>query len=129
MSTGEGSANDLATARGRDWPSVRQFNVFLANRVGALVNVFRSDIDFVDEDAVAHLLIDAPEVGDLRGLRAQFLDRRRPWRPEGVVLEKPIAVEQVYLAYRCLGDKIQDIGPGAAPPRRSRFFSWSPALP
>lgn len=41
MSFGEDAGIDLDTARGRDWPSVRQFNVFVANRVGALVNVFR----------------------------------------------------------------------------------------
>src|SRR5207302_1942228 len=41
MSFGEDAGTNFATARGRDWPSVRQFNVFLANRVGALVNVFR----------------------------------------------------------------------------------------
>src|SRR5271167_3099787 len=41
MSFGEGSSTDLATARGRDWPSVRQFNVFLANRLGALMDVVR----------------------------------------------------------------------------------------
>lgn len=41
MSIGEGEGIDVSTARGRDWPSVRQFNVFVANRVGALVNVFR----------------------------------------------------------------------------------------
>ena len=31
----------LATARGREWPSVRQFNVFLANRMGALLALVR----------------------------------------------------------------------------------------
>jgi hypothetical protein len=36
-----GAATDYATARGRDWPSVRQFNVFLENRVGALLSVVR----------------------------------------------------------------------------------------
>src|SRR5213080_4749802 len=41
MSTGEGSGIDFATGRGRDWPSVRQFNVFLENRVGALLSVVR----------------------------------------------------------------------------------------
>jgi len=30
-----------ATARDRDWPSVRQFNVFLANRLGALLDLVR----------------------------------------------------------------------------------------
>jgi hypothetical protein len=32
---------DTATARGRDWPSVRQFNVFLANRMGALLDLVK----------------------------------------------------------------------------------------
>jgi hypothetical protein len=38
---GEGEGVGFATARGRDWPSVRQFNVFLANRLGALMGVVR----------------------------------------------------------------------------------------
>jgi hypothetical protein len=42
MSYGEESAGiDYSTSRGRDWPSVRQFNVFLENRVGALLDVVR----------------------------------------------------------------------------------------
>jgi hypothetical protein len=41
MSFGEDGGIDATTARGRDWPSVRQFNIFLANRVGAMVNVLR----------------------------------------------------------------------------------------
>jgi len=41
MSTGEGAGVDYGTSRGRDWPSVRQFNVFLENRVGALLSVVR----------------------------------------------------------------------------------------
>lgn len=41
MSFGEGSDIDFATARGRDWPSVRQFNVFLENRVGAMLDLVR----------------------------------------------------------------------------------------
>ena len=36
-----GSSIALATARGRDWPSVRQFNVFVANRLGGLLDVVR----------------------------------------------------------------------------------------
>ncbi len=31
----------FATARGRDWPSVRQFNVFLENRMGAMLDLVR----------------------------------------------------------------------------------------
>src|SRR3954466_11589184 len=43
MNHGEdaGRGIDFATARGRDWPSVRQFNVFLENRLGALLDLVR----------------------------------------------------------------------------------------
>ena len=45
MSHGQGNDSgaeiDFATARGRDWPSVRQFNVFVPNRVGGLLDVVR----------------------------------------------------------------------------------------
>jgi hypothetical protein len=36
-----GSAIGFSTARGRDWPSVRQYNVFVENRVGNLLSVVR----------------------------------------------------------------------------------------
>jgi hypothetical protein len=43
MSTGQGSGTGLAqqTARGRDYPTIRQFTVFLENRVGQLLEVIR----------------------------------------------------------------------------------------
>jgi hypothetical protein len=41
MSFGEGSETEYETAHGRDWPSVRQFNVFLENRLGALMDLVR----------------------------------------------------------------------------------------
>jgi hypothetical protein len=41
MSVGEGTGSDLSTARGRDYPSIRQFTVFLENRVGQLLEVVR----------------------------------------------------------------------------------------
>lgn len=41
MSTGEGSVTDFVTARGRDYPTIRQFTVFLENRVGQLLDVVR----------------------------------------------------------------------------------------
>jgi hypothetical protein len=37
----EGEGIGFATKRGRDWPSVRQFNVFVENKMGALMNVVR----------------------------------------------------------------------------------------
>ena len=41
-SGGGKTAVGLATARGREWPSVRQFNVFLANRMGAMLDLCRA---------------------------------------------------------------------------------------
>jgi len=41
MSTGEGAGTDFSTLRGRDYPSIRQFTVFLENRVGQLLEVVR----------------------------------------------------------------------------------------
>ena len=72
MSTGEGSGVGFATARGRDWPSVRQFNVFLENRVGGLLSVVRrfeaTDIRIVSlivndlsDCAIIRLVLSDPE--------------------------------------------------------------------
>jgi hypothetical protein len=41
MSFGEGTVTDFATMRGRNYPSIRQFTVFLENRVGQLLEVVR----------------------------------------------------------------------------------------
>ena len=41
MSIGEGSGTDFATMRGRNYPTIRQFTVFLENRVGQLLEVVR----------------------------------------------------------------------------------------
>ena len=41
MSYGGGESVGYSTARGRDWPSVRQFSVFLENRVGMLMDMVR----------------------------------------------------------------------------------------
>ena len=42
MSTGEGTGTGYSTMRGRNYPSIRQFTVFLENRVGQLLEVYRS---------------------------------------------------------------------------------------
>jgi hypothetical protein len=65
MSIGEGAGTDFATARGRDWPSVRQFNVFLENRVGALVNVFRC-FEHTDVRIVSMTIVDTADCAILR---------------------------------------------------------------
>ncbi|MDZ4851379.1 MAG: acetolactate synthase [Pirellulaceae bacterium] len=41
MSTGEGSSTSYETMRGRNYPTIRQFTVFLENRVGQLLEVVR----------------------------------------------------------------------------------------
>jgi hypothetical protein len=41
MSIGEGTGTGFATMRGRNYPSIRQFTVFLENRVGRLLEVVR----------------------------------------------------------------------------------------
>ena len=41
MSTDEGAGTGLETTRGRNYPAIRQFTVFLENRVGQLLEVIR----------------------------------------------------------------------------------------
>ncbi len=41
MSIGEGTGTGYSTMRGRNFPSIRQFTVFLENRVGQLLEVVR----------------------------------------------------------------------------------------
>ncbi|MCH2114297.1 MAG: acetolactate synthase [Pirellulales bacterium] len=70
----EGSGIDFATMRGRDYPSIRQFTVFLENRVGQLLEVVRrfegSNVRIVAltisdsaECAVVRFLLSDPEQG------------------------------------------------------------------
>lgn len=41
MSIGEGTGTGYSTMRGRNYPSIRQFTVFMENRVGQLLEVVR----------------------------------------------------------------------------------------
>jgi len=41
MSIGEGTGTGFDTMRGRNYPAIRQFTVFLENRVGSLLEVIR----------------------------------------------------------------------------------------
>ena len=71
---GEHAGIDFATMRGRDYPSIRQFTVFLENRVGQLLEVVRrfegSNVRIValsisdsTECAVVRFLLSDPEQG------------------------------------------------------------------
>jgi len=74
MSIGEGSGTGFATAHGRDYPSIRQFTVFLENRVGQLLEVVRKfqgstvrvvaiSISDSTECALVRFLLSDPEAG------------------------------------------------------------------
>lgn len=74
MSVGEGASIDFATARGRNYPTIRQFTVFLENRVGQLLEVVRRfegsrvrivalSINDATECAFVRFLLSHPEQG------------------------------------------------------------------
>src|SRR3712207_2515309 len=54
-----------ATARGRDWPSVRQFNVFLENRLGALLNLVRR-FEMTDIRIISLTVVDSADCAIIR---------------------------------------------------------------
>ena len=69
MSFGEaddgGAMLDDLTARGRDWPSVRQYNVFLANRMGALLDLVRR-FELTDVKIVAMTIVETADCAIIR---------------------------------------------------------------
>src|SRR6187401_1758275 len=74
MSIGKGAGTGFATMRGRDYPTIRQFTVFLENRVGQLLEVIRRfegsrvrivalSINDATECAFVRFLLSDPEAG------------------------------------------------------------------
>lgn len=74
MSVGEGTTTDFLTSRGRDYPTIRQFTVFLENRVGQLLEMVRRfegskvrivalSINDATECAFVRCLLSHPEQG------------------------------------------------------------------
>lgn len=74
MSIGEGASIDFDTMRGRNFPTLRQFTVFLENRVGQLLEVVRRfegskvrivalSINEASECAFVRLVLSHPEQG------------------------------------------------------------------
>ena len=61
----EGSKVGFSTSRGRDWPSVRQFNVFLENRLGALLEVVRR-FETSDNRIVSLTVVDSADCAIIR---------------------------------------------------------------
>jgi hypothetical protein len=60
-----GTTIPYATARGRDWPSVRQFNVFVENRVGNLLSVVRH-FETTDIRIVSITVVDSADCAIIR---------------------------------------------------------------
>jgi hypothetical protein len=74
MSIGEGAAIDFSTAHGRDYPTIRQFTIFLENRVGQLLELVRRfeggrvsivglSINDATECAFVRIILSRPEQG------------------------------------------------------------------
>jgi hypothetical protein len=55
----------LSIARGRDWPSVRQFNVFLANRMGALLDLVKR-FETTDVKVVSLTIVETSDCAIIR---------------------------------------------------------------
>ena len=65
MSIGEGTGTGFSTKRGRDWPSVRQFNVFLENRLGKLLEVVKR-FESTDIRIISINIVDTADCAILR---------------------------------------------------------------
>lgn len=74
MSVGDGAGTGYSTMRARNWPTIRQFTVFLENRVGQLLEVVRRfegskvrvvafSINDATECAFVRFLLSHPEQG------------------------------------------------------------------
>ena len=120
MSSGEDTGVGFATLHGRDYPSIRQFTVFLENRVGQLLEVVRrfegSNVRIValtitdsTECAVVRFLLSDPEQGrevlERAGLAIVESDLIAVELPEGpqpllqvctALLQAEVNISQVY---------------------------------
>jgi hypothetical protein len=61
----EGAEIGFTTARGRDYPSVRQFNVFVENRLGGLLNVVRR-FETSDNRIISLTVVDSADCAIIR---------------------------------------------------------------
>src|SRR5437667_7078096 len=67
----ENAGVGFATARGRDWPSVRQFNVFLANRMGALLDLVRR-FETTDVKIVSMTVVETADCAIIRVVPSDY---------------------------------------------------------
>ncbi|MEZ6123390.1 MAG: acetolactate synthase [Planctomycetaceae bacterium] len=68
---GEDSPTDAATARGRDWPCLQQFVVFLENKVGALNELLRR-VERDDLKIVALTILDSSDSAIVRMITTNY---------------------------------------------------------
>jgi len=65
MTFGEEGGTGLSTLRGRDYPGVRQFSIFLENRVGAMLDLVRR-LEASDNRIVAMSVMDSADCAIVR---------------------------------------------------------------
>lgn len=65
MTFGHEGGTELSTLRGRDYPGVRQFSIFLENRVGALLDLVRR-IEASGNRIVAMTVVDSADCAVIR---------------------------------------------------------------
>lgn len=66
-----GESVESSTARGRDWPCLRQFNVFLENRVGSLSDLLRA-VERDDLRIVALTILDSVDCAVARVVLSSY---------------------------------------------------------
>src|SRR3979409_538741 len=104
-----GAVIDFDTARGRDWPSVRQFNVSVANRLGGLADVVRrfetTDIRIVSltvvdsaDCAIIRLVLSDPE----RALEIFNLAKLPITESDLLVVQLPESAQPLLQITKCL---------------------------
>jgi hypothetical protein len=87
MSYGDEGAVGYSTSRARDWPSVRQFNVFIENRVGGLLDVLRQ----FDSTDIRIISLNIVESADCAIIRLVLTD---PERSLEILQQKGFAVTE-----------------------------------
>ena len=95
MSFGEDINIGYSTARGRDWPSVRQFNVFLENRVGVLLDLVRK-FELAENRIVALSVDDSVDYAIIRMVLSDPERARETFELAGIAfLESDLLVVQL----------------------------------
>jgi hypothetical protein len=85
MSSGEDTGSGLAVIRGRNYPSIRQFTVFLENRVGQLLEVVRR-FEGTSVRIVALSITDSAECAFVRFLLSQPEEGREVLERAGLAI-------------------------------------------